>query len=109
MTIHLLGATHLIDQTIADSSLCRHIPPLNQQIAMGWKLREGTHEKSTPEYGDNNEYFSIKMHHSSWFHNIGYSRCYVGGKVNYFDYCEGDVCQHPILIHQFKQCVSTAI
>lgn len=39
--------------------------------------------------GPGSEYFTIRIHHSGKFVELNH-RCYVGGKVDYFDYCHQD-------------------
>ncbi|CAO2204608.1 unnamed protein product [Urochloa humidicola] len=43
-----------------------------------------------PRYGDDDEEFSVEVHHGGFFVGQGSDRAYLDGKVNWFDHCEVD-------------------
>lgn len=40
--------------------------------------------------GDDSDQFTVEVHHGGFFVGQGSNRSYIDGKVNWFDYCEGD-------------------
>ncbi|KAL6568685.1 hypothetical protein OROHE_004369 [Orobanche hederae] len=60
---------------------------------MGWKVRTPGDfippGKLTPDYGSNNEYFTIRLHHSGRFLNLGHM-VYNGGEISHIDWYSQD-------------------
>ncbi|KAK6122675.1 hypothetical protein DH2020_043582 [Rehmannia glutinosa] len=60
---------------------------------MSWQVREKSGQSSKeslhPDYGPISEFFTIRLHHSGMFVNLG-KMLYCGGDINHVDYCDVD-------------------